>query len=127
MNSKLSERIVVTFLALNLVLGLAGQSASAAMIGTQDAIETEQHAALVDNVKAQMSRDIVRDRFLELGVSPDAVESRLDALTHEELQLLSNRLDDMPAGAGIAGTLGIVLVVLLVLELLGVTNVFTKF
>lgn len=127
MNTKLSQRIVVSFLALNLAVGWAGQSASAAMIGTQAAIQSEQRTELVADVKAQMSRDEVRSRFIELGVSPDAVESRLDQLTNEELVEISSRLDEMPAGSGIAGTLGIVLVVLLVLELLGITNVFTKF
>ena len=126
MNRKLAQRIVVSFLALNLAFAWGVQTASAAMIGTHDAIQSDQRAELIADVKAQMSRDAVRSQFIELGVSPDAVESRLDQLTDEELVSISDRLDEMPAGSGIAGALGIVLVVLLVLELLGITNVFTR-
>jgi hypothetical protein len=49
-------------------------------------------------------------------------------LSDSELQELEARMDELPAGADSALTvLGIVLLVLLVLELVGVTDVFKSF
>jgi hypothetical protein len=73
-----------------------------------------------------MARDEVRSTLLSMGVNPAEAEVRLDALTDQELVMRNEQMDQMPAGGSILGVLGAVLVVLIVLELLGVTNVFTK-
>jgi hypothetical protein len=39
--------------------------------------------------------------------------------------MLDARIDEMPTGSGVIGIVGAVFVVLLVLELVGVTNIFT--
>ena len=61
-----------------------------------------------------------------MGVDPAAVQERLAALTDEELQTLEGRLDSLPAGGDALAVIGIVFVVLIILELVGVTNIFTK-
>jgi hypothetical protein len=49
-------------------------------------------------------------------------------LSDSELEVLQQRMDTLPAGADSALTvLGIVLLVLLVLELVGVTDIFKSF
>jgi hypothetical protein len=40
--------------------------------------------------------------------------------------LLQGRIADLPAGAGVIEVIGIVFVILLILELIGVTNIFTR-
>ena len=72
------------------------------------------------------SSDDVRAQFLERGVSPDEVDARIAALSTEELQTLSMQLDELPAGGSLLAVIGVVFVVLLILEMVGVTNVFTK-
>ncbi len=124
--SKRIARVTVAGLAMLMASAWTIQSAMASMIGTYSAVQSENHAALVDQVSAKLDREAVREQFIELGVEPAHVQSRLDQLTDEELLEISNRIDEMPAGAGVLGVLGAVLVVLLVLELLGVTNVFTR-
>ena len=48
-------------------------------------------------------------------------------MTDSELQRLAGRIDQLPAGGtGVIEVVGIVAVVLLILELLGVTDVFTR-
>jgi hypothetical protein len=125
MISRMTKRILVTFLALNLLAAGVGQTAIAAMIGTQDVLSSEQHAELLVQVRGDLARDDVRSQFLSLGVDPLHIDQRLDQLTEQELVQLSDRIDEMPAGAGL-GALGVVLVVLIVLELLGVINIFKR-
>ena len=47
-------------------------------------------------------------------------------LTPMEQQLLQQKIADLPAGAGVVEVIGIVFIVLLILELLGVTDIFKK-
>ena len=56
------------------------------------------------------------------------VEARLARLTDFELSTLADRIDQAPAaGADILAVIGVVFVVLLILEAVGVIDVFKKF
>lgn len=70
-----------------------------------------------------MAREDVRTAMIDLGVDPREAEQRVDALTLDELVMLEQQIDNLPAG-GVLAALGVVLVVLIVLEVLGVTNIF---
>ncbi len=59
-----------------------------------------------------------------LGVDPADAQARLSALSDAELASLSAHLDDLPAGGDILALIGAVFIVLLILDLTGVTNVF---
>jgi hypothetical protein len=82
-------------------------------------------ADAVARINQTLMRDDVRVQLEALGVNPRDALERVDALTSAELAQLQSHLDDLPAGGDVLAVLGVVLVVLLVLELLGVTNVFT--
>lgn len=117
---------VVLFLCLSLVATSMPQAAAASMVGTADALALERHSDSLASARAVLARDDVRERLLGLGVDPAEIESRLAALTPEELTLLSGRLDELPAGAGVLEVLGILLIVLLVLEFTGAIDIFKK-
>lgn len=94
-------------------------------------IDTTTYINLTENTtKSQLEklfdREDVREQLVAMGVDPDEATKRLDSLTVEEMAMLQNHLDNLPAGANVFVVLGVVLVVLIVLELLGVTNVFTR-
>ena len=125
MRQSRSARTVVLILAANLVtLGFA-HSASAGVIGTEAAIEIEERTARIERITSVLARDSVQSQMVRLGVDPDAAASRIANLSDNELQQLEARMDELPAGAnGALEVLGIVLLVLLVLELVGVTDIF---
>ena len=54
------------------------------------------------------------------------IDQRIAALTDQELQLLATDLEDMPAGGNLLGAAGVVFIVLLILELVGVIDIFNK-
>jgi hypothetical protein len=84
----------------------------------------QDHIARINTV---LARDDVQQMLIRYGVDPDIAAKRVAALTNTELAMIESRIEQMPAGAGVIEVVGIVAVVLLILELLGVTNVFTKF
>lgn len=119
------QRIVVALLVLSMsLLGMPTLS-MAAPIGTETLIELDQRDELLSGIQAHLARDEVRAEFLARGVSPAEVDERVAALSTEELHQLRQQIDELPAG-GILAVIGVVFVVLLILELVGVTNVFTK-
>ena len=105
-----------------LVMVAVGWSASsqAAVIGTAEHMQLSQGAT----VDVAELRESVQQRLVGLGVTNEDALARVAALSQEELQLLADRMDELPAG-GIVGVLGVLFVVLLVLELVGVTDIFT--
>ena len=68
----------------------------------------------------------MRGRLEQLGVDPLAADARIAALTDQELQLLATDLENLPAGGSALGVVGIVFIVLLILELVGVIDIFNK-
>ena len=120
------KKMVAMLLILSMsLLGLPAASL-AAPIGTDTLVQLEQRGELLSRIQTQLARDDVRAQFLQRGVSPTEVDARIAALSTEELQMLSMQLDELPAGGSLLAVIGVVFVVLLILELVGVTNVFTK-
>lgn len=123
-----SVKTIAIILAANLVtLGLV-QSAGAGVISTEAAIEMQEREARIERIGSVLARDSVQSRMIRLGVNPDQAAARIASLSDSELQQLEARMDELPAGAdGALTVLGIVLLVLLVLELVGVTDIFKSF
>lgn len=107
-------------------LGGAPLQAFAGVIGTDRAIAAEQHTQRIERLQGLLAREDVAQELVRRGVDPAAASERVAALTGEELATVAAQIDTLPAGAGVVEVIGVVFVVLLVLELLGVTNVFTK-
>ncbi len=119
------KNILTYFLCLN-VLGFGLTSIShAGLIGTQTLVETEQQQN-VTGVKVFLASEQVRNQMANLGVNTDEINGRLAALTTEELRLLQEQIDSLPAGGDALAVIGVVFLVLLILELVGVTNIFNK-
>lgn len=121
------KKIVVQVLVVSLLSVGSPRVVQAEMIGTLAGLESVQRDADLARVSRALATAEARDQLQALGVDPAQVEARLARLTDSELSTLANRLDQAPAGAGILEVVGIVFVVLLILEAVGVIDVFKKF
>jgi hypothetical protein len=101
--------------------------AQAGLIGTLQAVEADTRAQDLATVGAALARDQVREQFTALGVDPSEVETRVAALTDPELRMLAGKVAEAPAGADALAVIGIVFLVLLILEAVGVIDIFKKF
>jgi hypothetical protein len=108
-----------------LITGLV-PGARAAMVSTQTLIESSRTDDTRSRIQAMLSREDVRTELVHMGVAPGEAEKRLAALTPAELLQLQRHMDELPAGAGVLEVIGIVFLVMLILELVGVTNIFSK-
>lgn len=120
------QAIVVT-LCLGILNLSAPTVAHAELVGTLQAVESGTRAQDLATVNAALSRAEVRARFVQLGVNPSDVDARVAALTDSELRSLADRVEQMPAGGGVLAVVGLVFVVLMILEFVGVIDIFKKF
>jgi len=120
---QLFRSILVLVLSVQLIaLGLP--SAQAGMIHTDEYAAAEERDERLARVQDFLAEARVAAQFEALGVDPDQAAERVAALTDAELAQLDSELDELPAGAGVLTILGITFVVILVLELVGITNIF---
>ena len=101
--------------------------AEAGLVTTLQAAAATTRTQDLATVNAALAREEVRAQFEALGVEPAQIESRIAALTDAELRTLAGQMGDMPAGADALAVIGIVFLVLLILEAVGVIDVFKKF
>ncbi|NGP53553.1 PA2779 family protein [Thioalkalivibrio sp. XN8] len=111
---------VTAFSAAGLVAPAHG-----AIVGTQAVMLAAERAETVERVHAALDREAVQAQLVALGVDPADAKARIAALSDAELQRLDGRLAELPAGAGVLEVVGIVFVVLLILEIVGVIDVFS--
>lgn len=122
------KKLIIALMVGNIfMLGLA-PAVNARLITTQESLQMTQRQEQLTKINRILLHGEVQEQMLAFGVEPGDVQDRLDVLTDEELMQLASRLPDMPAGGdSILAVIGVVFVVLLILELVGVTNVFSRF
>lgn len=122
------KRVSTFVVAICLTLLPVLQTANAAIIQTEIAIEITERQQQIDHINEVLARDAVQSVLIKFGVDPVDASSRVQTLTSAELQILEQQLARLPAGGtGFVEVVGIVAIVLLVLELLNVTNFFSEF
>ncbi|HMB73512.1 MAG TPA: PA2779 family protein [Gammaproteobacteria bacterium] len=119
---KLSRILVI----LCIVPLLAVQTvAQAGVIGAEQYLSATDRQTTLDSVHAALARADVQQALKMHGVEPAVAAERVAALNDSELVLLAENLEELPAG-GLLATLGVVAIVLLILELVGVIDIFNK-
>ncbi|MBL7251314.1 PA2779 family protein [Alloalcanivorax sp. C16-2] len=114
----------LTALVMLITQGLFVPAAQAAMVTTDGMVANEQRAAMEQKVMRFMERDAAAKVLAENGVTRDDVQQRLSRLSDSELQQLATKADQMPAGSGVVGVILAVILILVLLDLLGATDVF---
>ena len=126
MTRSIGTRAVATVLCLSVPWLGFSQAANAAIVTTQQYLQLQSPKANTDQLRAWLATDDVRAQLVGLGVAPEAVDARIAALTPDEQRLLSERIGDLPAGGDVLVILGVVFLVLLILELVGVIDIFKR-
>jgi hypothetical protein len=99
--------------------------ARAEVIGAEQFMSVTDRRATVDRIDAVLAQSEVKKELERLGVDPDQTSARIAALSDQELKLLAHDVEELPAG-GLLATIGVVFIVLLILELVGVIDIFKK-
>ncbi|MEJ2765369.1 DUF6627 family protein [Photobacterium sp. MCCC 1A19761] len=96
----------------------------AAMITTGEAIQVQQRHIDRGNLLSMLQKDELQQQLAEYGLDAQLVAERVRHMTDAEIAMLNKHLDEMPAGEGVLSIIGLIVVVLVVTDLIGVTDVF---
>ena len=125
---RLSKPIALMLAAALFVTSLPIGAARAGLVTTEQVVEQRSAASDPERLTAILLRDDVRQQMEALGVDRDEALARLAGLSDQEVQQIAGRIDQLPAGqnvlVGVLVIAGVVFIVLVVMDLLGVTDVF---
>ena len=123
-----ARAIAVCMAIVMLMTSLPYNYAQAAMVSTDQVVTQSEVAGDRARVMQFMAREDVRQQLQALGIDPDEAARRTESLSDDEIQQIADKMDEMPAGQSVIGVLVFVVVVLflvlLITDLLGVTDVF---
>lgn len=119
------KRFIASFLVISTAMMGLPMSANATLVSTEEVTTTAAAGAQREKVQAFLGREDVRAALEQQGVNAAAAAERVQAMTDAEVAQLADRVDQAPAGAGIAGVALTILVVLIITDLLGLTKIFT--
>ena len=123
----MSKRFVIYVMCLAMLNLGSPLVARAELVGTLQAVQASTRAQDLATVNSALARAEVRAQFAALGVEPAQLDARVAALTDAELSTLAGQMNELPAGADALAVIGIVFLVLLILEAVGVIDIFKKF
>ncbi len=115
--------VVVTMMAAFLVGGIAAP-ASADMVNNKQLSMQSELQMQRDSVINLMARDDVQSTMMAYGISASDIENRINNLTEAELLQIQGQLDQLPAGEGALGAVLTILLIFILLDLAGVTDIF---
>ena len=120
----------VSFMVAILMLVISGpfQTALAAMIPTETALDASRGQEARSQIKQLLVREDVRQALIKQGIDPGEAEARIDSLSDTEAIAVADKLDQLPAGGS---TLGVILIIALVVflvllatDIAGYTDIF---
>lgn len=121
----LMKNLTGALAALFLWAAVPMPAAEAGIVGTDTAVQTIEHEQAKAKVETFLARDDVRKQLVAQGVDPAEAQARIDSLTPAETRQLAGEIDELPAGGNdLVGALLFIFVLLLITDLLGLTNVF---
>jgi hypothetical protein len=116
--------LAVVIFVISMPLGMA----QAALVSTEQVLAAGNGATDRARVLAFLERAEIREQITALGVYPAEAAARVAALSDAQVREIAGQLDQLPAGQGavgvVVGAILIIFLVLLVTDLLGLTNVF---
>ncbi len=120
----LSPLLIAALMLGSLPVVAAPASVGSDLITTQAALNAERGQADRERIQEILTRTDVQEQLVAQGVDPAEVEARVAALSDTEAAQMAEQLEQLPAGASVVGALFAVFVILLVTDILGLTNVF---
>jgi hypothetical protein len=116
---------MVVLMVMNVApIGLA----QAKMVTTDQVLEHADPGSDQKRVESFILREDVQRQLVLQGINPEEAASRVASLSNGEIQQIAGRLDELPAGEGgvgaVVGAILIIFLVLLITDLMGLTDVF---
>jgi len=117
---KTAKPISVLAIFLLLLVSTLNQPAAAAMVGTEKLLISDRNQETRSYLQQMMSRKDIQQALIARGIDLQEAQIRIDSLTDSEIELISKKVNDLPAG-GVDATfvliiVGVIVVVFIFVE-----------
>jgi hypothetical protein len=119
------QRFICTLLTMAMMGLGVNQAAVAALVTTQDLVTAQELNVKRDQIRDWLTREEVRDQLIARGVDPRQAQDRVASMNDNEVVSMAGKIDELPAGGDALGVLILVFLILVITDVLGVTDVFT--
>ena len=96
----------------------------AGIVTTAELVNAQQTVFEREQIRGWLARDEVRKQLTTMGVDVKAAQARVNSMTAQEVHAMATNMKEMPAGAGALETAVLVLLILILLDIAGVTDIF---
>jgi len=117
------QPVYFLMITLALLISIPYQSAVAALIGTETAMNAAKGADVRERLQQYLAREDVRTALLAQGIDPAEAQARIESLTDSELSQIAGQIDKLPAaGDGLGLVIAVLIIILLVIVILKVAG-----
>lgn len=123
MLNTLKKPLLYTMMAAFLAGGMSAPASADLVDNKQLAMQSELQMQR-DGVLNLMAREDVQSTMMAYGISATDIENRINNLTEAELLQIQGQLDQLPVGEGALGAVLTILLIFILLDIAGVTDIF---
>ena len=117
---KTAKPIFIFAMILLLLMSILNQPAGAAMVGTEKLLISDHNQETRSYLQQMMSRKDIREALVARGIDLQEAQIRIDSLTDREIELIFNKITDLPAGgvdaAFVLILVGVIVVLIIIVE-----------
>ncbi len=128
---KTAKPISVLAIILLLFMSTLNQPAVAAMVGTEKLLISDRNQETRSYLQQMMSRKDIQEALVARGVDLQEAQIRIDSLTDSEIELIFNKITDLPAGgidaAFVLILVGVIVVLIIIVEYTSAVPMFPWF
>lgn len=117
-------KAVTVWFSVIAMLFVSCASVNAGVVSNASVIAAEQSRVSRTQLLQWLDREDVAQKMQSMGVDRKQVESRINTMTADELAQFSQQADQLPAGAGIVGIIVLFLVIFIITDIIGATDIF---
>lgn len=118
------RKFVSTFVLVAFSLVGVQMPAMADIVSTEQIATEQRNEVQRDTVRSFLDRSDVQAQLEARGVDAADALQRVDSLTDAEIATLAEQIDTLPAGEGLLGLVIGLIVIFMLLDIAGVTDVF---
>jgi len=111
--------LILSFVFLQITPAIAG------IVGTDSYLSEQTLQQDRENLRSLMTRDEVQSMLEMNGLTVEQAQERVDSLTDKEVSQMAKKFDELPAGGSAAVVVLVIGLVVIILELAGITDIFT--
>lgn len=125
LNNFRQSRFIASLLISSILFISVQPAVNASIVSTTDLVYEQQSHLDRSTLLKSLERKDVQAVLINKGVDLESAKLRVAGMTDEEIRTLNGKINELPAGGNVVGTIGFILIILLITDLVGITDVYS--